>query len=677
MDFESELGLFNENDRKIRLTRAKFNSSTTALCEELFSGFDELRVITYSYGLDFVRDIVKNFSYAEMIVGNERLIDKKLAEVMLHQEYNINFAKVIYNQTFVCDYIKENDYLIGRVRDGSFRVFTPQDLCSHQKIYLLRANDGRTRTILGSANFSYRAWNNDQLEEFICFEEKEAYDFYFEKFDILKEMSTDEISINAFEAKTDIESLEELQIFKVVNAKNSIVLKSDAVIESDTVLRTNNLNNQIFDALKSVKVTVDKQGKTLVETKDVQVFFNELKSVKKAAKEKESAYPQLELDFDNKTARFNRHEFNLNPPKEEVAKNIRDLKKYFDTFDECIEDGEDNLIEIRKLKRNYWKILNYMFLSPFLAYFRYFANKYDYDETTYPIYLLVNGESGIGKTTFIRSVQKLMTNELPVKYVARNLKKDEFESFKIYAKGLPILIDEMDNERWGKLKNTVKADDFLFENHYLNHPCFIMPSNNITFLDSDIQRRVLFFKIDVRLDETKCHYASKKVKQLQREFSNAFYCEYLMKMFFRLDSLIEEMKNMGSNERWIPDIYKISSETLLEIFRDTDSEIPSEFEVFSIESYKGNSEKFENAKRILTETYGANREIFEVQRRQNLLQIDFNCYTNDYRNRKNINILLRDLPRSFRCEQHGMKLTMNLAEFTKFTGIKIKQGLFH
>lgn len=367
----------------------------------------------------------------------------------------------------------------------------------------------------------------------------------------------------------------------------------------------------------------------------------------------------------------------MNPGKDEIAKDISNLKKYFDSFDDCIEEGEDNHTELFSLKRNFWKILNYMFLSPFLAYFRFFSNKYDYDETSYPIYLIVNGESGIGKTTFIRSVQKLMLNAIPTKYVARNIKKDEFEGFKIYAKGIPILIDEMDNERWGKLKNTVKADDFLFEKMNLNHPCFIMPSNNITFLDLDIQRRVIFLKIDVRLDETKTAYKSREVKQLQKEFTNALYSEYLRRMFGKIESLIKEMAGKDSSEKWIPDIYKTSSETLHEIFEKVQVEIPTELEIFNINSYKGNSEKFDNARRILTETYKANSEIFEIQKNQNILQIDFNCYTNDYKNKKNINILCRDLPRSFKCEQHGMKLTMNLSEFTKFTGIKIKRGFFH
>jgi len=668
--------LFNENDFNISVTQAKYISNEITDCDELFSNFDELRVVTYSYGLKFVEQIIPSFSYVELIVGNDKLIEKNLAEVMMNQEYNFDFAKIIFNQTYVCSYIKDNNYLLQRVHEGSFRVFVPEDLLSHQKIYLLKSKDNRYRTIVGSANFSYAAWKNQQLEEFVCFDEKEAYDYFLEKYNILNELSTDEISISAFEAKTDEESVEELPVFKKIQTNDSIVIKSDTLEECDTVLKTNNLNEQIFDTLKSVKLTTDKQGNTLVETKDVRVILSELKQVKEKKKEQEAAYPQLVLDYENENMYFKNRLFDLAPPKEDVSKNIMDILAYFSSFDSCIEDSENSMDELRTLKRTYWKILNYMFLSPFLAYFRNFANKYDFDETIYPIYLIITGDSGIGKTSFVQSVQKLMLNCIPQKYFARNLKKEEFDGFKVYAKGVPLLIDEMDNDRWGKLKNTVKADDFLFEKSYLNHPCFIMPSNNITYLESEIQRRCIHFKIDVRLDETKTAYKNREIKHFQKEFTNAFYCEYVHKMFLYLKNILKEMKLKDATEHWIPDIYKGSSDILHSIISDYNIEIPEEFDNFDLNDYKGNSEKLENAKRILIETYRANSEIFEVLKGQNILQIDFTSYSNDVRNKKNINILARDLPRYFSCKQYGLKLEMNLNEFTKLTGIKIKRGFF-
>ncbi len=148
-------------------------------------------------------------------------------------------------------------------------------------------------------------------------------------------------------------------------------------------------------------------------------------------------------------------------------------------------------------------------------------------------------------------------------------------------------------------------------------------------------------------------------------------------MFDLLQKLLEEMKIKDATEHWIPDIYQGSCEILHTIFKESNIDIPEEFDKFDFNDYKGNLEKLENARRILLETYRANSEIFEIPKGgHNILQIDFTSYSNDLRNKKNINILARDLPRYFNCKQYGMKLEMNLTEFTKLTGIKIKKGIF-
>lgn len=673
---ENQQELFDENDYQIKISNAKYLSYEKAFCEDVFSGFDELRVVTYSYGLKFIEHIIKNFSLAEVIVGNENLINRQLAEIFISQKENFDFAKYIFTQSNVRNYLKENEYLIDRVKDGSFKVFVPEDLVSHQKLYLLKSRDGRYRTILGSGNFSFSAWKNVQLEDFIIFDEKEAYDHYAQEFETLREMSTDEITVSAIEAKSDENALEELPVFKKIQAKEAVVIKSGTEAQADTIFKTNNLNEQIVDTLKKVKLVSKKQGAAVVEAKSVKAFFTELKTAKQKAKEQSDIYPQLVLDFENRTASFNGQQFDLSPAEEDVKKNINAILEFFNLLDSCAEDGEESGLEVKSLKNCYWKIFNYMFLSPFLAHFRILVHESGFDETNYPIYLLFTGYSGIGKTNFVQFVQKLMLNSIPKKFVAKEIKKEQFDGLKLWAKGAPLLVDEMDNFRWGKLKGMVKADDFLMEKNCVNHPCFIMPSNDITFLDSDIQRRCLFFKIYTRLDISKTRYKSRMVSLLKESATNALYRLYVKKMFEYLDEISKEIRTKSPKENWIPDIFKGSARILHEIFAEADIQIPEEFKIFDINDYIGNSEKLETGKQILVETYKTNPEIFNPSKRQNILQIDFTSYNYDYKNRKNINILEQDLPHYFKCVRNGMKLTMKLSEFTKLTGIKPKRRLF-
>ena len=130
---------------KIAITKVKFLSQELSTYEEIFRGYNELRVITYSYALSFIEDIMRYFDRGEVIIGFDKLINKNAAELLALQEFSTNF---------VC----HNSYLQKRIHNDEFRFYVLNDLVSHQKIYLLKADDGRVRTITGSANFSERAW---------------------------------------------------------------------------------------------------------------------------------------------------------------------------------------------------------------------------------------------------------------------------------------------------------------------------------------------------------------------------------------------------------------------------------------------------------------------------------------------------------------------------------------
>ena len=70
--------------------------------------------------------------------------------------------ELLAEQEFDLKTICQNAYLQQRIKDGSFQFYL-EDGGVHAKIYFLRADDGRNRIILGSANFSRQAWNGTQL----------------------------------------------------------------------------------------------------------------------------------------------------------------------------------------------------------------------------------------------------------------------------------------------------------------------------------------------------------------------------------------------------------------------------------------------------------------------------------------------------------------------------------
>ena len=64
---------------KIAITKVKFLSQELSTYEDIFRGYNELRVITYSYALSFIEDIMRYFDRGEVIIGFDKLINKNAA----------------------------------------------------------------------------------------------------------------------------------------------------------------------------------------------------------------------------------------------------------------------------------------------------------------------------------------------------------------------------------------------------------------------------------------------------------------------------------------------------------------------------------------------------------------------------------------------------------------------
>ena len=80
------------SEDKIAITKVKFLSQELSTYEDIFRGYNELRVITYSYALSFIEDIMRYFDRGEVIIGFDKLINKNAAELLALQEFSTNFV---------------------------------------------------------------------------------------------------------------------------------------------------------------------------------------------------------------------------------------------------------------------------------------------------------------------------------------------------------------------------------------------------------------------------------------------------------------------------------------------------------------------------------------------------------------------------------------------------------
>lgn len=643
---------------KIAITKVKFLSQELSTYEEIFRGYNELRVITYSYALSFIEDIMRYFDRGEVIIGFDKLINKNAAELLALQEFSTNF---------VC----RNSYLQKRIHNDEFRFYVLNDLVSHQKIYLLKADDGRVRTITGSANFSERAWTGEQIECVTVCDDPECYEVYASQYETLQLFATAEISKNAIPIEKDGENADELPFFKKLEKEHAIVLHdSQNEEEQEYAFHADKLDKEWEDRLKAIKLKPSKDGKILFEIKHMKTLLGAIRKDNARKKERQLINPQFILDFDNHTAVYNQVPFNLSPDATAVTNDLENLIEYMDGFNLFTKDTI-------RLKTLYWKVLNYLFLSPFIAKLRYEGDRFGYEDRFFPMYMLIYGDSDAGKTGFINLTRQLMFNEKMNALTQDYFSSKPMTSLKSDVRGCPVLIDELTPTYWKYAKDIVKMDVNLIRERLTNHPTFVLLSNDINNVAPELSKRIIVINLDNRLDRTAAAYNGKKINSIRKNIDNALYCEYLSRMFEAVDTLIEEIQKHDdeNKDEWIPDIFEVSSNVLIGIMQDYNITIPAEFHTFTWFDYMGDAVIGEKSTGIIRDEYTHNSGIFHIDTAKNELEIDFSCY-DDNESKKKLRILHDELPADVECKIVGTKAVLKLDAIKKHSGINFKKKPF-
>ena len=544
------------------------------------------------------------------------------------------------------------------IKEKKFKFYVTYRV--HAKIYLMKSNDGRCRVILSSANFSANAWQMRQKENFVVMDEPEAYEDYLNVFEELRKNSSEEIGVDARPLKEDGTNLEDLPAMKeIVNVKKvfKVVheLPPEFKDEAAYLFAQRATAENFRKIFKEVGIHSNAEGKTLINAEKIIAMKKVIKTAQEKSlaiqNEKRDTAPEFILNFDTRTVSLNDELWNLNPPAEEVRNDIKNLIDYVNGADIFTGNSAD-------LKIYYWKIILYMFASPFFARLRYFYNNIlpaNSTGKTFPMYMILRGGKNGGKFSIVATGQKLMFDRLLPTISAKDTAPSKIESFKLTIKGCPILIDDVTNS--------------LINGKILDHGTFIFTSNDADQIKQEISKRVVVFTIKNQLDEDIATKRDSALKKLQNEMHNALYRAYLKKIFPAVEELLEEIIGGGQTD-WQPDIFKISSETLTKIFQEHGFDVPPELKIFSWEDYLGEKMKSEQAVGTIEKLFEFFPQIFSSDARKNRLMIDLS--TLDQKARQKVSdILESELPPSTEKNIVGNIVTMKLSEIKKFARVSL------
>ena len=625
--------------------------------QELFHGFDELHAITYSLGIKQVESVMGLFQRGDVVIGSPSQVRQAVQELLAEQEFDLKT---------IC----QNAYLQQRIKDGSFQFYL-EDGRVHAKIYLLRADDGRNRIILGSANFSRQAWNGTQLETYLFEDDSQFFEHYMQLYEALRDESSSKVSIKAKPLRADGSNLQDLPIIqKVVQARKPVIIeKVPSREEVEYTFSVTQEGKEWAERVNHAYVKPDNHGVVHFTSKTVDRMQAYMKRSEHEKKLRVVENPEFLLDYKEHSASFSGKAWNLNPSKEDVQRDIHCLYQYLDGTEGFTGD-------IKKLQETYTKILLYMFLSPFMAKLRYDYSPYAPENSVgkyFPMYMIIRGPKSGGKSSIIRTGQHLMFGKSLHTLPTSVISPIKLDAYKVGIKGCPVLIDDVTNSRFRYLKDIVKSDDALIRGHNINHGTFLTTTNDGQVLDPSVIKRTLVFTIPNQLAEDESVKRDSSFAQLQKKMGNALYRAFLHRMFDEIDAfsdyMVSDTKKMDGR---FPDIFKVGAKILQKVIADVDMELYPSIKLFTWQDFMGEMTKSQKAIYILSALFDDYSDCFHVKKETDSLRVDFSTAESKQVN-KFLDMLQNELPVSLEPHMIGNVLQLRYSKTKEVTGIDFQK----
>ena len=511
---------------------------------------------------------------------------------------------------------------------------------------------------MGSANMSYNAFGGRQRENICYVDGDNAYDWYLDVFNSLKETSTDEISHKALEISDISDNLDELPFSQTVKTTRAIVLDPDKENNSEIefIMDTRNL----AEKLRPILPKPDKKtGKITVIPDMIVRIKKHIKDEVVKTKELRNEYPQLVVDVFNGTAVLNDEKLDLNPSPEDIRKDVDLFIKYMDGYSRFHGDYIG-------MQYRYFEFANWFFCSPFMAVMRDMAARFDQNRLPYPVFGLVYGQSKAGKTSFLETLLKMMIGQKP-KIAAQEFTRSSIEGLKRTVQGAPIIVDDMVNTRFNQHAiETIKTDDFGIADHLMNYSAVVISANeDVKAVSPEVIRRTVICRVEAGLTNTEV-MKSNVVRTVQKEIGTAFYREYLHRMLEIIPTLIESMKSDETESA--PDILKYSSDVIVSIIGEN-THVPDYIRPLTLDNYFSEQVTGKYAIKTICSAWKTSKKSFAVDKRNNELRYNAGApYEADR--------LIKELPETLEARKSREWVIMNLAQANDFFGIKFRKTQF-
>ena len=522
-NFQTGLGL--DDGAGLRVASARFLSEQK-FNWDLFSGYDSLRVLTYSASISAIVRMLDEFSFTtfDCVFGYEGTL-RDLKDILA-------FQKVVVGDTRAAIMGLKDErhiHVLEKVHAGRAQFRVLRKHIAHAKLYLLSTSDGRTRVIIGSANLSERAFSGNQPETLVTFDDDvEAWRHYNRMFDEIRDSASDEIPLpNDRITNAEIE-ISETPVMG--DASTTLVIESPPAKEVEVTAPVQVLRVEKVAAVIGPKVApaipAIRNGRQRI-TPEIKREISRIRLVK-SAEEADSRY--LSIDRTNHSALLSGERFPLESDNESVRADAALLLDYFKNYEGAFEGN------VVRLQHDYFTLMAWLYFSPFICDMRSLALLQDSDVIRYPSFAIIFGKANCGKTSL---VDTLMTSMFGYAHTVdkRSFTTSQLRGLQQGYKRFPVAFDDIGRRAFNTHGRDMIKDEMLPP--VTEYPGFILSMNAEpqSFPDEVVKRSMMIYTTTALppQNEQLRQRLQGRIQEMRRGLTGHLYRRYLTEVMDRID----------------------------------------------------------------------------------------------------------------------------------------------
>ena len=509
----------------LRVVSARFEDEQR-FAWDLFSGYDTLRVLTYSASVPAIVRMLDDYDFAEFdcVFGCEKTLHQ-LKDILAFQKVAIGDTRAAIMG------LKDRRHIeiLKKINAGAARFRVLRKSIAHAKLYLLsNSADGETRVIIGSANLSEQAFSGNQPETLVKFDnDSVAWEHYNKMFNEISANAADEIPLPQ---ERILQAEIEVTDAPIVSSDSTTLIIDPAIAQYAT------FSGQIEKIEKVAAVIAPKidpiaaantRGGRLTLSPQIKREISRIQLVK-SAEEADNRY--FSINRESGMALLSGEPFPLDWDADAAATDARLLIQYFANYEGTFQG------DVERLQRDYFALTAWLYFSPFMCDLRGYAATLDADMVRYPLFAIVFGKSNCGKTALVDTLMISMFGH------SNTVHKSYFTASRLRAiqsayKRFPAVFDDIDKRPFANHGVNMIKNELLPEG-LPEYSGFILSMNqDIPSFPDEVVKRALMIYTQTALpsyDEPLRQRLSDSIVELRRNFTGHLYRCYLTEIMDRL-----------------------------------------------------------------------------------------------------------------------------------------------